>query len=381
MSDTPHHLSMSPMNISMNNMPMSNNMSYRSLKICSLNCRSLSKISNPQSSSLFIRYLRQLKCDIFCFQETNASSADIQMTLNLQLQAHSSYWTKYCGIVSLTPSVTIHPAHVNIDNRGIVCRITHINDSFEPFMLANIYAPAQQQPRYSFYASMLNLPMFQNIDTFSSPTNPILIVGDFNYHAIMYESCNFTTDIGTFTNNHSLLNPQHQWHNLVSSSFHNVMQLGTEDNDLPTFRRESSATTIDYFYASSSFLPYLRNTSVDFVFSEWTDHALVSVQFQFLCDNQGPGLWRANPLLSSNSYFDDALSKALDNFHNSAYDQLFNSTVQDQWDRLKSVVQDVARHVGRRKADWRRRALARLQRKRNKILREYKSPSPSARYH
>lgn len=374
MSDTTSFFTVPPINMPINNIPMSNNMSFTSLKLCSLNSRSLPKLSNPETSSSFIRYLRQLKCDILCFQEANASSEDIQTTLNVKLQAHSSYWTAHCGIVSLNSAITVHPALANIDDRGIICRITHINDSFDPFMLLNIYAPAQPRPRELFYASMLNLPMFQNVDPFESPVAPMLIVGDFNYHAVMYDGVTSAHDTNDYsTNVHRFTSSQYLWHNFVSTTFHNVMRIGLEDNDLPTFRRGSSATTIDYVYASSSFLPHLRSSSVDFVSSNWTDHALLSVHFQYLCSSQGPGLWRANPMLACNSYFTEALTKALDRFHEVDFSLFPNCTSQDRWDRLKSVVKDVARTIGRRKADWRRRTLARLQRKRNKILRTFKT--------
>ena len=373
MSETLSDIPMPSMNMPVNNMPTPINIPFSSLKLCSLNSRSLPKLSNPETSSLFIRYLRQLKYDILCFQEANASSEDIQTILNLKLQTQSSFWTRYCGIVSMNSSITVHPAHINIDDRGIVCRITHVNNSFDPFMLVNIYAPAQPHPRELFYASMLNLPMLQNIDPFSSPVPHMLIVGDFNYHAIMYESRTSSHENDTTNyNDPRLTSAQYQWHHLVTSSFHNVMQIGPEDNDLPTFRRGHSATTIDYIYASSSFLPHLCVSAVKFVSPEWTDHALLSVHFQFHCFDQGPGLWRANPMLASNSYFTAALTKALDHFHKDDYALFPCCSVQDRWDRLKSVVQDVARSVGRRKADWRKRTLARLQRKRNKILRAFK---------
>ena len=53
------------------------------LNIASLNCRSLSKPSNPQTSSDFIRYLHSLHLDILC----------VQGQLNIQFQTSNSLWT------------------------------------------------------------------------------------------------------------------------------------------------------------------------------------------------------------------------------------------------------------------------------------------------
>jgi len=359
------------------NMPINN--SYTkipscNLKICSLNSRSLSKLSNPEISSSFIRYLRSLDYDVFCFQESHASGDDVQSTLNMKLQAHSSIWTEHCGVVSLNPSISIVPILVTIDQRSIVCLVTHANNSFDPITLVNIYAPAQIRPRETFYANMLNLPMFRALQDSPAINDSMMIVGDFNYHAIMYDSdSSHGIADSNMSGNLRAQSSQFQWHCLLTSMFHDLMYANDQEQNLPTFRRGSSMSTIDYMYASPSLLVPLRRASSEFISSQWTDHALLLAHFQFECSDQGSGLWRANPSLSSNSYFTAALTTALDNFHQFDSTTLSLSTVQEQWDKVKTIVRNVAQTVGRRKAEWQKRVLKRLQRKRNKILRCYKS--------
>jgi hypothetical protein len=45
-------------------------------------------------------------------------------------------------------------------------------------------------------------------------------------------------------------------------------------------------------------------------------------------------------------------------------------SVQEQWDQIKTLARDVALTCSRRKSEWRKRLLLRLQRKRNKMLRD-----------
>lgn len=85
---------------------------------------------------------------------------------------------------------------------------------------------------------------------------------------------------------------------------------------LPTFRRKSSQSTIDYLYASPFFYQHLHSSDIVYLSSEWTDHALLRARFVFSSDRQGPGIWRANPLLAKNQYCIHALYTELDNFFN-----------------------------------------------------------------
>lgn len=39
--------------------------------------------------------------NILCLQETNAADTDVQDRLDIQLQAMTSIWTQYCGVITV----------------------------------------------------------------------------------------------------------------------------------------------------------------------------------------------------------------------------------------------------------------------------------------
>ncbi|KAI9329700.1 hypothetical protein BD770DRAFT_309412, partial [Pilaira anomala] len=100
----------------------------------SLNGRGLSKLSDPSQSTLFIKFLRSFQHDILCFQETHAVPS-VHDRLNMQFQTNSSIWTPHCGIVSLNPLLTLHSLDINIDDRTIICKVTHTNAHFPPIII------------------------------------------------------------------------------------------------------------------------------------------------------------------------------------------------------------------------------------------------------
>ncbi|KAI9325887.1 hypothetical protein BD770DRAFT_457696, partial [Pilaira anomala] len=340
------------------------------LKIGSLNGRGLSKLSDPSQSTLFIKFLRSFQHDILCFQETHAVPS-VHYRLNMQFQTNSSIWTPHCGIVSLDPLLTLHSLDINIDDRTIICKVTHTNAHFPPIIIANIYAPASRAQRLAFFAKLLDLPIFQH-DTL----NLDFEYSDFNYHAVA--SSNAHNDNTDRPPMHTPRNPQQKWNSLLTNSFFECTHSREEGPLLPTYRQGTYQSTIDYIFASPFLFQYLQNSSIEFINSDWTDHAILTTQFAFSPPHQGPGLWRGNPQLASNEHFTNELQKALDQYfvehplpfplHSSP-----SFCPRKTWDTLKSLVKSVALRIGRRRSDWRHRQHLRLQRKRNKLLREYKS--------
>ncbi|KAF1801202.1 hypothetical protein V8B55DRAFT_1299047, partial [Mucor lusitanicus] len=310
----------------------------------SLNCRSLIKPSTPDISSDFIRYLRSLHLDILCVQESHAAEA-VQDQLNMQFQASSTLWTQHCGIISFNPSITLHSLALDLDQRIIACQVVHANALFPPFTLINVYAPAQYQSRVQFFRTLLTMPLFHFT---SSDTRESL-------------SC---------------------LHSLLHNHFFECTHSRDEGPLLPTFRRGSNHSTIDYLYASSFLFQHLHSSEIAFLASTWTDHALLRARFIFSSDRQGSDLWRANPHLSTNPYFQAQLYPALDVFFDNlelttSIDiaaSISPSTPQENWDALKELVQSVARSVSRSHSSALQRQLKRLQGKRNRICRKYRDP-------
>lgn len=300
------------MNQHATNPPMTN---YKSnIKIGSLNCRSLSKLSHPTTSSEFIRFLRnpELQYDILCFQETHAIDS-ARDRLNMQFQSTRSIWTSHCGIVSLNPKIHIQQLNITLDDRIIVCQVTHANSLFSPIALVNIYGPTTASSRALFYSQLLSMPLFHPdtwaLDTFPltvafkpTPTSSeepstvaveresLMILGDSNYHSTSYEidNTNYATDSFSapvqteqFTRPPAL-QPQLSWHQQLLSN--NLLIECTQHTQhegplLPTFRRRASQSTIDYVYCSPALFQQLHSSSIDFLCTQWTDHAILNTTF------------------------------------------------------------------------------------------------------
>ncbi|KAK4520347.1 uncharacterized protein ATC70_008481 [Mucor velutinosus] len=175
-------------------------MHNHNLNIASLNCRNLVKASTPEISSDFIRYLRSLHFGILCVQELHAVET-VQDQLHMQFQAHATLWTQHCGIISFNPLIHLQSLDFNLDQRIIACKVVHANALFPPFTLVNIYAPAQYLPRVRFFRDFLALPLFNipssttreslhslssTLDSEAANITPMLLMGDFNYHATSY---------------------------------------------------------------------------------------------------------------------------------------------------------------------------------------------------
>ncbi|KAI8348817.1 hypothetical protein EDC96DRAFT_600606 [Choanephora cucurbitarum] len=243
--------------------------------------------------------------------------------LNTQFLTHTALWSKHCGIVSLNPSILITPKFIAIDQRVIACHISHVNHLFPPKLVLVIYAPAQRAQRAPFFDSLLQLPLFQQHNPSSddilsfrsdSALPPMLILGDFNFQ------------ISNYQGNHK--------------------------------------STIDYIFASPVLFHHLHSSTVNFINSTWTDHALLGCTFTFDSHDQGPEYISQKTLITK-----------LDQFHSSIHATSDSATPQEQWDHIKELTKTIARQVGRRKAAAHQRLLSRLQRKRNKLLREYKLTS------
>ncbi|KAG1314597.1 hypothetical protein G6F64_001345 [Rhizopus arrhizus] len=282
-------------------------------------------------------------------QETHAAPLAIQESLNMLLQTKSACWSANCGIASLNSDITINPVLSAHDHRFLLASIEHKNFLFTPFHILTLYAPANPSERRRFYLSLVEFdPLVSFIQTHSGR---LIITGDFNYSPV---------------NN---LGAPPSWRTLLEQNMLNCMASPMDMQ--PTFRRDTSLSTIDYIYASPFLHSLVCLTSIDFINSSWTDHALLSVSLKFCNSSHGPGLWRMNPNLMKNKKFVNRLSEALATFSESIPSDPIDP--QFYWDQLKQKIQQVARSFGRRQASWRNRQLRRLQSKRNRMLRQYRT--------
>lgn len=87
------------------------------------------------------------------------------------------------------------------------------------------------------------------------------------------------------------------------------------DYPLPTYVSGGYRSTIDYMYVAPSLADFLHASDVEFICPQWTDHAMLSLQFKMRNTNHGRGLWRTNPRLAFNRFFVSQLYSHLDDFH------------------------------------------------------------------
>ncbi|KAK4516494.1 60S acidic ribosomal protein P2 [Mucor velutinosus] len=242
----------------------------------------------------------------------------------------------------------------------------------------NIYAPATHSDRYAFYDQLLQQPLFQallnNMHTADGmhnnylatvPDAPSIVLGDFNYNFRQYRPPPTVAS----TNIH----PQWLFHSVLTHYYQESTHELSQDPLVPTFRRNTTLSTIDYMFMDPQLLDFRTDHFVHFVHSEWTDHALLSTQLTFANPDFGKGLWRINPQLAHNKFFQQRLFAKLGEFHDQIASESAGIRPQEVWDQLKAITRQVARSCSRRQAEWRRRLLCRLQSKRNKYLRLYKT--------
>ncbi|GAN11057.1 conserved hypothetical protein [Mucor ambiguus] len=181
-----------------------------------------------------------------------------------------------------------------------------------------------------------------NTDNPLSSSHLDIIVGDSNYnftHFLAHSTTGYSPSALAYTTTKALLpddllDPdshfvmpqkidQHtsplvcsQWlwqHGLMSHYYRKVSHQLQTTPAIPTFRRESTSTTIDYMFVSPDFAPFVTNQNIQFISSTWKDHALL----RFASNTHGSGIWMANPYLAQNTYFITQLYTALlDDFHN-----------------------------------------------------------------
>ena len=324
------------------------------LKLGTLNYRSLAKKATPQTRSSFIRHLRSLSFDILALQETHADNPDIQNILHTQFQAKDSIWSAHCGLICLSPDIELSAPFISRCGRLIHTSVTHRSNLFDSFTLTVVYFPANSGERLSFLSSEV-------MDTFfpSAPSRQV-ILGDFNYSYA----------------NHFPSMPRRApqtWLEYIDRFFVDAITL-VGQLALPTFQNHRGTSCIDYGFVTKDMLSSILYSynQVDFLPIEWTDHRLLSLNLRLRSSSShtssassiGKGFWKAHPRLAKDSTFQAKLNACLSTTIASFPSDLPASL---KWEHLKQVTAKTARSYSRRQAFTLSRAEALLQRKRSKI--------------
>ncbi|KAI7870152.1 hypothetical protein BDF14DRAFT_1775099, partial [Spinellus fusiger] len=87
------------------------------IKVASLDCNSLAKISDPKKHSDLIQHLCSQDAHILALQETHASTPFLQSQLLSLFCAHSSFWIYSCVILERIP--------IPEDDKAILAQVSH----------------------------------------------------------------------------------------------------------------------------------------------------------------------------------------------------------------------------------------------------------------
>ncbi|KAG0163080.1 hypothetical protein DFQ29_003426, partial [Apophysomyces sp. BC1021] len=188
-------------------------------------------------------------------------------------------------------------------------------------------------------------------------------MGDFNYSHQLADS--------------SFLSSPSTWRDFLDSLFFNCFS-STPSETNPTFRRGTVSSSIDYIYSSPSLYSFCSSPDITFVNSNWTDHALLSLNIQLGAGSTGRGLWRAHPALAASSEFQAHISSTLQSLLGRLQDNLLFPTVQDKWEEIKASVKSSIQQYCRSLAQKRQTEERKLQRQRNKILQLWRHSTSSA---
>lgn len=338
-------------------------LSYHSMNIGTLNCRGLTKSTDPSIRSNFIRYMRTRSFDLLALQETHAASPILQDLFHSQFQASSSLWSQHCGLIIFSPDLNFSNSFISLCGRIITATVSHISQIFDPVTISVIYAPAQRADRYSFFSDLFT----DNVDASSLfPHNPsrYIILGDFNY------------SYSRQTTSSQIRQAPTSWLQYIDDYFVDSI---TSPTDFPafTFQRGSSRSCIDYIFVSndlSSSIQYTQS-STTLIPVIWTDHLLLTTNLRLYppinrsssAQAVGKGLWRAHPRLASNSNFRRKLHKSLSKCVQSLGQDL---SAAEKWEKLKRHTAQVCRSFSRKQAFTLTRAEDLLHKKRAGILKK-----------
>lgn len=326
------------------------------ISIASFNARGLLKTGNNQIHKQITKFLRSnttIKIDIICIQEIILHTANNMTEQQLQT-FHTSFTnneyvvSKHCAIISLNPKLNITNTSISLDQRIITATISDSTDNSTICNIANIYAPAKKENHAKFYDLLTTHPIIKD-----AKKNWIL-VGDFN--------CDFYKPIK---------NSMKGSINKIRNNFKDIFYTHYSTNHgsytpATTFNRGATRSTLDYIFCNTNLIPFLHQSENHYLPFSWTDHNMLTVKLNLSKTSNGPGTWRFNPLLLNDHTFTDLLLTTLETLYEKNKDH--NSSIQEQWDNLKTTIKSVAINYSKSKSAYRKNKLNQLKEQRSALL-------------
>ncbi|KAJ8656559.1 hypothetical protein O0I10_007636 [Lichtheimia ornata] len=256
--------------------------------------------------------------------------------------------TKHVAIICIRSDLSLTDTMVSMDERVVVASIVD-HQQHTLCRVINSYVPAQPIARPDFLSSFMALPFIEDLN---SEAGPWVLVGDFNMNL----------------HHHHIIRQDHvkPWYDWIHSHFNNCFPEG-----LSSFKRGNSRSTIDYIFGHHSLVSRLTNAMSHFLPSQWTDHALMTIDLLPARQDFGPGAWRFNPTLLSNEKFvallDHATELFLQELQNEATSH-HEQSPQHQWESFKHMLKHTAQCFSRGSTTRANRNLSTLQRQRQNLL-------------
>ncbi|CEP16356.1 hypothetical protein [Parasitella parasitica] len=196
----------------------------------------------------------------------------------MKLQSYQSIWTSKCGLFNFNRNMDMEKIHISDDDRIILAKLTvPAEPDLLPIYVLNIYAPADSpQSRTTFYNKLMDY--IKSLDSYGDILDRLILAGDFNFqydlrlpnNAPHKRPAAFVLFTDTFL---------HDCNNNYSD--HLAMEI------LPTFRRGKIVKTLDYIMVGRQLKDVYFANDIEYVSSEWTDHALLTIKLRLQLTNTG----------------------------------------------------------------------------------------------
>lgn len=210
--------------------------------------------------------------------------------------------------------------------------------------IANIYAPAQRDSpeKKAFYDTLPIWPLFST----GSTIDDWILLGEFNINI----------------HNTPLPGWMRTW-----EEWHQTHFINCGPDYSYTFCSGDHRSTINYIFGANSLQSRIVNFNKTYLPATWTDHYLLCMDYLLDRIEIGPGCWRLNPHLLTNTEFQQCLTTTTQIFFQQYPVDLANNAVK-AWDDLKSILQLTAKDFCRRYQATQTSTISRLQQEHTTLL-------------
>ena len=311
-------------------------------KLISLNTRG---ISNFRKRQTIFTWLRKQKPDIVFLQETHSTRG------NEVLWKREWGATLFCshgannarGVAILIRNnfdCTVEESIVDSNGRFIILKVLL---SGEPALLVNIYAPNRDNELVTFYRSLLQTIVKNNLDEIED----IIIGGDFN--------CPLNPVIdkrgGCMIPRQSVINVIEQLQSELD--LHDIWRVKNPTIRSFTWSQSNPLvfSRLDYWLISNSLSDNVSN--VDMISAITTDHSAIKIEFQDVDDKvKGPGFWKLNCSLLNDKQYVDEINCLLPSWLQEGKQEL--NDPRSVWDWVKYNVKKYSRQYSMTKSQQRK---------------------------